>query len=204
MVYEQLHNLIYSLGSGARNIQPNRVFEADKDDFEPYINLSYDWNDNFITYVSYSEGFKGGGFTQRIPPGRTVQTFEPETAKVYELGGKFQGLDERLRLTGAVFYTDYEDLQVEVSQLLGGGLENASDAEIKGFELEAIGVISDYFTLSAGVGYLDPKYQNVVEGVSFSPDNRMPNTPEWQFNVSGLYTTQIGDGNPPRQAGLHI
>ena len=55
---------------GFANIQPNRVFETDKDDIEPYINLAYRWNDALMTYISYSEGFKGGGFTQRIPPGR--------------------------------------------------------------------------------------------------------------------------------------
>ncbi len=179
---------------GSFKIVQNRTANADASDTEPYINLAYKWNDSLMTYISYAEGFKGGGFTQRLPPGRTVQTFLPEKAKVYELGWKFQSLDDRFRLTGAAFYSDYTDLQVAVSTLLGTGLENASDAEIKGFELEAVGAISEGFTVSAGVGYLDASYQNVSPEVSFSADNQMPSTPEWQFNISGMYTTQIGDG----------
>lgn len=179
---------------GAFNIMANRTFEADTDDIEPYVNLAYNWNESLMTYVSYAEGFKGGGFTQRIPPGRVVETFFPEKAKVYELGLKYQSQDARFRLTGAMFYTDYTDLQVVVSTLLGTGLQNAADAEIKGFELEAVGALGENFVLSAGVGYLDPTYSSVSPEVNFSADNRMPSTPEWQFNISGVYTTQIGDG----------
>ena len=34
------------------------------------VNLSYDLNDDLMVYLGYSEGFKSGGFTQRVfPPG---------------------------------------------------------------------------------------------------------------------------------------
>ncbi len=179
---------------GAVTVMPNRVFDADNDDIEPYINLAYQWNDSLMTYASYAEGFKGGGFTQRIPPGRLVISFDPEKAKVYEIGAKFQSLDNRFRLTGAVFYNDYQNLQVTVSRLLGGSIENASDAEIKGFELEAVAAVSESFTLSGGIGYLDGVYKDLDPAVTFDPNNAMPSIPEWQLNASGVYTTDIGDG----------
>ena len=180
--------------AGAFNVMPNRVFDADNDDIEPYLNLAYQWNDALMTYVSYSEGFKGGGFTQRIPPGRVVQSFFPEKAHVYELGAKYESLDNRFRLTGAVFYNDYTDLQVAVSTELGGGLENASDAEIKGFELEAVAAVSESFTLSGGIGYLDGEYKDIDPAVTFDPNNEMPSISEWQLNASAVYTTNVGDG----------
>ncbi len=178
---------------GSFRIQPPNVFESDHSDFEPYLHLSYQWNDDFRTYVSYSEGFKGGGFTQRIPPGRTVEGFGPEQAKVYELGGKLSGLDGRLRLSGAVFYTDYTDLQVNVSRELGGTLENASDAEITGFELEGVFAVTENFRLSGGVGYLDGEYKDLDPAVTFDP-NEMPSVMEWQFNAAADYDFHISSG----------
>lgn len=180
---------------GAFNIQPNRVFEADHTDFEPFLNLTYRWNDSWMTYATYSEGFKGGGFTQRIPPGRTVQSFEPEQAKAYELGAKYQSEDGRYRVTGSVFYTDYTDLQVTVATELGGGIENASDSEIKGFELEATGAVTENLTLSFGAGYLDAQYKDVRPEVTFSASNDLPATPPWQLNASASYRVQLAGGS---------
>lgn len=175
-------------------IQPNRLFEADNTDFEPFLNLSYKWNESWLTYFTYSEGFKGGGFTQRIPPGQIVRSFDPEKAKAYELGAKYQSEDGRYRVTGAVFFTDYTDLQVSVATTLGGGIENAGDAEIEGFELEAIGAVTDNLVLSAGVGYLDGEYVSLDPTVVFNIDNELPSTPEWQINASAAYTFNLGDG----------
>lgn len=179
---------------GSFRIQPPNTFESDHSDFEPYFNVAYQWNDDLMTYVSYAEGFKGGGFTQRIPPGRTVEGFGPEKAKVYELGGKWTGLDGRVRLSGAIFRTDYEDLQVNVSRELGGTLENASDAEIDGFELEAVIAATDRLRLSAGVGYLDAQYKDVDPAVSFSPDNDLPSVQEWQYNAAASYDFSLVTG----------
>lgn len=181
--------------AGVALIQPNRVFDKDNSEAEPYINFSYEWSEGLTTYVSYAEGFKGGGFTQRVIPGNTVETFEPEKAKVYELGVKLQSDDNRFRLTGAVFYTDYEDLQVPVGKSIGSGLENASDAVLKGFELEAVGAVTANLTLSAGAGYLDAEYKDTDEDALFDEGNDLPNTPKWQINASAVYTIPVGDGD---------
>jgi len=70
-------------------IQPHGVFESDETEFDPYVSLAYQWTDDLLVYASYSEGFKGGGFTSRIRPGGTVEEFGPEYATVYEVGGKW-------------------------------------------------------------------------------------------------------------------
>ena len=46
-----------------------------------------------MTYLSWSEGFKSGGFNQRYnaaPPGNAPISFDPETAESFELGLKFE------------------------------------------------------------------------------------------------------------------
>ena len=176
-------------------LAPNGLTETDKDATEPYLSLAYRFNDAVMGYVSYSEGFKGGGFTQRIPPGRVVMTFGPEIAQVVEAGFKWQGIDGRARVTGAVFNTDYQDLQVTVTTELGGGFENAASATINGAELEALVQVTDNFMLSGGVGFLSGEYDHLDATVdTFTVDSKLPNLPERQATVSGVYSAPLATG----------
>jgi iron complex outermembrane receptor protein len=51
--------------------------EIEISEFTPMVNLSYDLNDDLMVYLSYSEGFKSGGFTQRVFP-RLLQGSPPQ------------------------------------------------------------------------------------------------------------------------------
>ena len=179
---------------GAIRILPNGVYEADESRTEPYVNFAYSWTDGLMGYISYSEGFKGGGFTQRIAPGNDVFTFGPEFAEVIELGVKWSSLDNRLRVTGALFWTDYKDLQVPVSTRLGGSIENASDAEIDGGELELAAALSERWQVAVGLGHLNAAYKNVRPEVRFSADNILPSVMDWQANASIIYTAPVASG----------
>jgi iron complex outermembrane receptor protein len=55
------------LQAGER-ILPLLEKEIEISEFTPMVNLSYDLNDDLMVYLSYSEGFKSGGFTQRVFP----------------------------------------------------------------------------------------------------------------------------------------
>ena len=186
---------------------PNGRFTAEEERFEPYVNLAYRWNENLMGYVSYSEGFKGGGFAQRIPPGGLFTSFKPEFAEVIELGFKWSSPNNRIRLTGAIFDTDYQDLQVEVSSQLGTLLANAADAEIQGFELELAAAVTDRLQIGVGLGTLDAEYKNarsdaeLVAGtgtqpvqLTFSPDNRLANIADVQANASVVYRAPVATG----------
>ena len=178
---------------GSFRILPNNeTFSSDEEQFEPHVNLAYDLTDSLLGYVSYSEGFKGGGFTQRIPPGRLIESFKPEFAEVYEIGAKWQG--DRVRLTGAIFYNDYTELQVQTNRLLGGTTENASDAVIKGGEFEVLAAVTDRFTISLGWSYLDGKYKNVDPAVAFPATNQIPFVTDWQRNASASYALPLSGG----------
>jgi len=69
------------------------------------LNLAYAWTDKLMTYISYSEGFKSGGFDQRLtapPPDSRPTTFEPETATAIEVGLKADLFDDRMRLNPSI------------------------------------------------------------------------------------------------------
>jgi iron complex outermembrane receptor protein len=178
------------------------------DEFTPYVNLSYTPTDDLMVYASYSEGFKSGGFTQRVfPPivaGFTapagtpdidlIPTFDPEFVEVYEIGFKYSTPNQKLRLNGAVFHTDYSDLQVQVFTSVAPVTENAASANITGFELEMQATPMDSLFVEAGVGYLDARYSNIDEAETFiNPDNAFERVPEWALNAAVSYEIAAAD-----------
>lgn len=176
----------------AFKILANGTFSSNANETEPYVNVAYNFTDRLLGYVSYSEGFKGGGFTQAIAPGLTIDSFAPEFAKVVEVGAKWSG--ERLRMSVAGFYNDYTDLQVNTNRVLGGSTENAASAEITGGEFELAAALTEQLQVSLGVGYLDGEYKDVDLAVVFDPGNRLPNVMDWQVNASASYRLPLGPG----------
>jgi iron complex outermembrane receptor protein len=172
----------------------------------PMVNLAYQWTDGFMTYASYSEGFKSGGFTQRIfPPLPAPPPFDPEFAASYELGFKYDTADRRLRLNGAAYYTDYTDLQVQVLVGVQPLTANAGDAEVKGFELELQAVPIENLQLNAGVGYTDAKYTSLdptVLATGVTLDSEFAQVPEWTANFDIAYTFDTGVGKIMPRVGV--
>ena len=166
-------------------------------EWTPMVNLAYRWNEDLMTYVSYSEGFKGGGFTQRIfPPEASLPDFGPEFVKSYEGGFKYNGLDDRLRLNGAVFFADYTDQQLLVADptRVGPFVTNAGDAEIKGFELELLFAPAEGWLFSGSVGYLDPKRTKVGTGVQgLTKDSRFEYISDWNANAQIMKEIQMSN-----------
>ena len=182
---------------------PGGTAERSFDDWSPHFNVAYDFTDNVMGYLSYSEGFKSGGFVQRtFPPKSEVPSFEPETAKVYEVGGKWLGLDNRLRLNGAVFFTDYEDLQIQINDGIAPVTRNAAEAEITGFELELTAVPGANWLIQAGVGYLDAEYTELDPSQNFTTDireitldSKLVNAPDWTTNLGVQYNASFAGGH---------
>lgn len=119
-----------------------------------------------MVYASYAEGFKSGTFE---PVGIDGQaTVEPETVENYELGFKLDLFDARMRLNGAVFRTNFDDMQLRQVVLDSGDtprvvLTNASSTRITGGELEWSWLPTDELLLIATASYNDYDYLDFEE-----------------------------------------
>ncbi len=195
------------LAAGTR-ILPFLEKELTYDNFDPYLNLSYDVSEDLMVYASYSEGFKSGGFSQRVfppvvppftaPPGTPdidlIPTFLPEFVQVYELGFKFSGMEGKMRLNGAAYYTDYTDLQVQVFTSVAPITKNAGAATIKGFELEMQATPADGWFVEAGIGYIDAGYDELdFTETLVDIDNNLDRVSKW--TVSTAISKEISLGN---------
>ena len=185
-------------------VLPLEQGKVTSEEVDPYLNIAYQWHESLMTYASYSEGFKGGGFTQRVFPPRTdVPDFAPEFVKSYELGFKSDWLSRRLRLNGAVFFTDYTDLQVNVDETSLGRVgeigiitRNAAEAEIYGFELEALVIPLDGMLIEAGIGYLDAEYSEVsglARDAGLTENHELMNAPEWSVTTGISYRLELAN-----------
>lgn len=181
------------LQAGSR-ILPLLEKDLDISEFTPMANLSYDLSDDLMVYLSYSEGFKSGGFTQRVfppivapftaPVGTAdidlIPTYDPEFVEVLELGFKGTFAGGRLRLNGALFSTDYEDLQVQVFNSVAPVTQNIGKASIEGIELELLASPGNGWLVESSVSLLDASYDEIDTGntlIGLSNDfERVPET----------------------------
>jgi iron complex outermembrane receptor protein len=189
-------------------ILPIQEFQEDFDDTSIMVTLAYDWTDQLMTYFTYSQGFKSGGFDQRFAappidpdtglPTGAPSTFDPETVDSYEIGVKSQWLENRLRLNAAVFYTDYQDLQIIIRETFNPITFNGGTADIAGGEVELTWVPTDRWIITAAVGYIDAEYDELSEAVLTNatpvlPDYKLVNTPEWSSALGVAYILDLRD-----------
>ena len=163
----------------------------------PMVNLSYRWNESLMTYFTYSEGFKSGGYTQRIfPPEPSTPSFDPEFVKSYEGGFKFDGWNDRLRFNVAVFFTDYTDLQLLVADpsRLGPFVSNAGDAEVVGVELEMLLNPAPGWFITGSAGMTDIDRTALGGGVQgLTLDSPFQHISKWTANAQIYKEFPIGD-----------
>jgi iron complex outermembrane receptor protein len=130
----------------------------------PKAGLNWQATDDLFLYASWTRGFRSGGFNGRCGSTATCQPFNPEKNDSYEIGVKWNGLDDRLRVNLTGFWMKYTNQQIAIirsSAGSGGGQEtitaNAGASESKGIELEINAVPADGLTTWASLGYLNAK-----------------------------------------------
>jgi outer membrane receptor protein involved in Fe transport len=125
--------------------------------FSPLINLQYDFGGDSMAYLSWSKGYKSGGYDARsnqAPANGGTFEYEPEEATNYELGVK-ASIGRAAQVNAAVFFTDYKDLQTSAFDgSLGFNVGNGT-AEVKGVELEGRWQATERLYLSGSVAWLD-------------------------------------------------
>ena len=131
--------------------------------------------EHLMGYFTYSRGFKGGGFNAVIQPqvaSIDPTPFQPETLDNFEIGLKTIAFDGLLTANVALFYAQYDDIQVTqfltevddpddpqtvTSQRV---TKNAAKATTKGVELELLARPIDGLQITGTLGYVDARYDD--------------------------------------------
>jgi iron complex outermembrane receptor protein len=153
--------------------------------------LQYEFSDDALAYASVSKGFKSGGFAGQ-PPEAPIPKFAPEDVTNYEIGLKAEFFGNRLRTNVAVFYSEYDDLQLQSFDLNGLPATATANARNSGIELEIMARLTEHFTVRGGASFTDPEYVHYISQQPGFSD------PAHTFDMSGK---RIG-GMPSRDANL--
>jgi iron complex outermembrane receptor protein len=200
------------------NYGAQKTFEQ----FTPHLSASYELTDDLNTYVSYSKGYKSGGWDMRgdalITP-QTVDGYDPETVDAYETGLKGYLFDRRVSFASDIFLSKYKNQQVSTQVVVPSGIassvDNAGASTLYGVEFEAQAKFSANLSGTVALGYIHAKYDSFDRFVPagapnpLNPTTIIPaggqvinvadlygfqNTPQWTGNISLTWTGELAGG----------
>ncbi|MDX1505691.1 MAG: TonB-dependent receptor, partial [Spongiibacter sp.] len=173
----------------------------------------FDITDDINIYGKRVEAYKSGGFNTRDPQRDGNQGpatdgndygfgyadgFDAEYVTSYELGVKSELLDRRLRVNGDIFFSQYEDMQLNF--ILAGTVAdtkvtNAGEAEMYGLEADVTFIATEQLLLMMNYAYLHTEVTKAsdVNGNDVTDQFVFFSAPEHSFTLSGDYTVHQAD-----------
>jgi iron complex outermembrane recepter protein len=151
------------------------------------FSLEYDFGEESMAYMLFSQGFKSGGYQGTAATAAAATTpFDPENVDNYEMGLKGVFLDQRLQANMAVYYMDYTDLQNGIVTDSGTPETINADAEIKGFEMDLTVLPIEGLRLGGSFGYIDSEYKN-FDGSPEREGSQVNGVPKYKYALIGDY-----------------
>ena len=145
------------------------------------IAIEYDLDDDTMTYLSFTKGFKPGGSNLTFgypvddeqnfganPAAQLVfPIFESETIDAYEIGLKTDLLNSRLRANISAFFYKYENLQFQSTDpdIYRGGVANIPESEMSGLEIEFLGILSNELSFDLRLSFLETEITSEYEAL---------------------------------------
>ena len=173
--------------------------------FTARAGANFHFNEDVMAYVTWSEGFKPGGFNSFLVGAAEVIPFDEEEISNVEIGLKGTWLDGRLRANLAYYDFEYDNLQeLELSEAPIPLYETrTSDLDGDGFEIEVSWLATDNLLLAANWSHTETEYTDygLLTGQDADDDKTgQPSTdvPEDKYNVFVEYTLPLGEAGALR------
>lgn len=186
---------VANTGLNAADCGDSRTFKQ----LQPKATITYKFpSGNGSIYAGYGRSFKSGGFNpigtravliQGLPDILVQDSYDKEVSDSFEIGFKSQFFNRRIRVNGAIFYTEVSNAQ-QFEFFPTGGIQAISQikgTEVKGAEIDINAQVTDTLTLFGGIGYLDDKITDID---SLNPvdrtaiiGNRIPFVPEYNLSA---------------------
>jgi len=178
----------------------------------PQFSLAYQFTPGQMTYISISRGYKAGGFNPAptgVPAPAGTESYGSEHTWNYELGHKASWLGHRLESSAALYYIEWQDLQLNQQIPYSGGqyfIGNAGRANSKGLEIETKFRPFPWWELFGMVGTTHARFLSGSKAYNANSDinegvggRTLPYTPTFNANMG----TQIS-GDLCRYAKLYL
>lgn len=202
LTFTFLENLHLTLGgrsehlqmSGSQKLKGSTSGAYNKDleynEFLPKTVLSYDVKEGVMMFLSAAKGYLEGGYNYANSTDVDSFTYDPEYTWNYELGTKTNWLSNKLQLNAYLYYIKMVDKQVS-EYTAGGGIAQISNAATRahsqGLELEMKARVMQGLDITASYGYIKAEIDEWETGSSDYSGNKIPNTPEYTYNIGVQY-----------------
>ncbi|MBT8421521.1 MAG: TonB-dependent receptor, partial [Gammaproteobacteria bacterium] len=162
--------------------------KQDEDQFTYKLGAQYQFSDDMMGYLTYTTGFKSGGWNARGSSAAELATFGPEEVDSIEAGLRSEWLDNRVRANVTIFRAMYDDIQIATTESAGFITTNAGDSEIDGLEIELTAAATENLTIFSNLGMMSGEYKRLSPGgVTAGIGPEPTRTPDTTFNIGGEY-----------------
>lgn len=177
-------------------------FEVKDDDILFKLNASWDFSESATLYGTVSEGYRRGG-ANAVPTSGTFAEdpgwlrYNSDAVINYEVGIK--STMEKVRVSAAVFYVDWNNPQVNTATSNWGffSVINGGRASSTGLELELDGYVNENFEYRLGYAYVKAELDEPVYAPTSTTTPlalagvQLPGTPEHALNATGIFTKDL-------------
>jgi len=201
----------------------SRIEERDFDNTTFNIALDNRFSESLLGYVSFSSGFKSGGWSPDcFSPTACFLPVDEEEIDSLEFGVRSDFFGGRLRLNASYFFNQYEGLQIGATVPgLGFTRFNVDEAEIDGLEVDATFRATENLTFTLNFGTLNADYTSLnlqqagglsndgasescggVVSVECALDLELKNAPSYKGALGVAYSFPLSSGT--LTAGLDL
>jgi iron complex outermembrane receptor protein len=173
--------------------------DAEKDKVDYTVIVDYNWSDDVSTYAKVSTGFRAGGSSRNGLDFNN--SFDNEDLTSYELGWKSELLEQRLRVNGAAFYMEVDDIILDylpdpVSHPSNVEAFNSGDADVYGVEIDLQAAITEQFFVGFNYAYLDYDINDAVfpDGTDHTDTTELLWAPENAYAITADYDLPLSVG----------
>ncbi len=197
-----LYDVAFAIQSEQSPLSPqghNLTDSRSESAFTPLVSVQYKLDEDVMTYLSATTGFKAGGFDTRANNVDSWE-FEEEEATSYEFGVKSSLLDNTLEVNLAIYRTEYDNLQIsQFDGTLGFNVGNAKETIVQGIEVDGRWLVMDSdtgtLTMNYAFAYLDHEFKDFKNGNCYNGQ-----TPDGDIGPGGVqlcdFTGKTGQYTP--------
>jgi len=204
--------LIDGANAGNTNIPAPGLGIAPSNEFKKFtyrVALDHKFSSDILGYVSYNTGFKSGGYNLAVP---SNAPYAPETIGAAEVGLKTEFLNRHLRINGAAYHYNYDNIQVGRYVDSNEAIYNGATAKLYGADFDIEAVLPGGFSVFGGFAYTHATFSDFPNADFFGPvgacvpapggtctgsanGKRLPFSPDSTVNVGVNYKVPLAGGH---------
>jgi iron complex outermembrane receptor protein len=172
---------------------------AKPSDTLPVMRVTYSLNDDVLTYVTYSEGFRTGGTNILRASSTASKLYDPDKLINTELGLKSTLWNGRMVWNLAVYKMVWEDMQLIAADPTidfgwGQFTANTGEAEIEGVETNISIAATERLRFDAAFAYTKSEVTEgaaIGDDVLVAPGEQLPLSPKIKYAIAAEYNFPV-------------